>query len=184
MTTLELLTSIASFIGAAAWLPQIFTWIYRISTKPLITITPDKFVEVGYTAYGPILNVRLSINVEKKDALLNNICLILRHEDGAEYQFEWVGMTEVLSEIKNNRGENQIVQQNSVPIQIKLSTLYLCEKFFNFHESRFLINKHSELNKLTAHWQYLKKHDETYYDKFFMSKKFENYLKFMREKFL
>lgn len=35
-------TEIAAYIGAAAWLPQIATLIYKRVVKPIVTIVPDK----------------------------------------------------------------------------------------------------------------------------------------------
>jgi len=34
---------IAAYIGAATWLPQIATWIYRRLVQPIVTIVPDNY---------------------------------------------------------------------------------------------------------------------------------------------
>jgi len=46
---------IAAYIGAAAWLPQIATLIYRYFVQPVVTIIPDKYAEVGFTSLGQSL---------------------------------------------------------------------------------------------------------------------------------
>ena len=66
-------TDIIACLGAAAWIPQIITWGYKAITKPVLTITPDRTVSIGHTILGPIFNLRLSINVDKKDTLIDFI---------------------------------------------------------------------------------------------------------------
>ena len=65
-------TDIVAYLGAAAWIPQIVKWLYNLYTRPIITITPEKSASVGYTMFGPIFNLRLSINVDKKGILSNS----------------------------------------------------------------------------------------------------------------
>ena len=59
-------TEVAAYLGAMAWIPQILKWGYRSIIKPVITITPEKSVSIGFTVLGPIFNLRLSINVDRK----------------------------------------------------------------------------------------------------------------------
>jgi hypothetical protein len=113
-------TDIVAYLGAAAWFPQIFNWVYIYFTKPVLTITPDKFASIGHTTFGPIFNLRLSINVDKKDTLIDFIGIELCHQNGSKHNFEWMGMTEFFSEVKNNKGENQIVSGQSVEGDSKL----------------------------------------------------------------
>ena len=177
-------TNIAAYLGAAAWVPQIFRWAYTLVFKPRVTIIPEKWVSIGYTTFGPIFNLRLSINVSRKDTVIDFLGFKLRDQSGAEYKFEWSGMTEFFSEVKNNKGESQVIQRDITPIAIKLNTLSLTERFFRFRESSFVKNWQIMLNKLMEEQQYIKRSEKNYHDKFLISKSFDNYIKFMKENFL
>ena len=78
-------TEIVAYIGAAAWLPQIATWIYRKVVQPIVTIVPDKYAEVGFTSYGPIFNMRMAFSAENKDVIVDGFELLLQHSDGDAY---------------------------------------------------------------------------------------------------
>src|SRR4051812_38525799 len=92
-------TDILAYIGALAWIPQIIQWAIIFFTKPLIRIIPDRTAQIGYTLYGPIFNLRVSIGVTRKDTVVYFIGVQLKHNDGSSYNFEWVGMNEVFSEV-------------------------------------------------------------------------------------
>lgn len=176
-------TEIAAYLGAMAWIPQVLKWIYKIFTKPLITVIPEEFVSVGFTSWGPIFNLRLSINVDRKDTFIDFIGVRLLHEDGSTHFLKWAGMTEFFSEVKNDRGESQTVQRDVVPISLKLSTLSIVERYFRFQDAGFIDANRIKLDELTEHQMYMKKHDPSYHDAFLKSKNFEDYLKFFREQF-
>jgi hypothetical protein len=172
-------TDIIACLGATAWLPTIYTRF----TKPIITITPDKTALIGFTIFGPIFNLRLSINVDRKDTLIDFIGVEICHEDGSKHQFEWAGMTEFFSEVKNNKGENQTIQRDVVPIAIKLNTLSLIERYFKFQDTAFIKSEQIQGNKLLDVLQYMQNQDKNYHDDFLKSKEFEDYLKFIRGNF-
>jgi hypothetical protein len=75
MTAAEL----AAYIGAAAWLPQIATWVYRWFVRPKITITPDRYGEVGFTSFGPIFNLRMAFASDRKDAIIDGFELLVQN---------------------------------------------------------------------------------------------------------
>lgn len=176
-------TDIVAYLGALAWAPQILKFGYSTIAKPKITITPEKNVSMGFTVLGPIFNLRLSINVDRKDTLIDYVGVKLEHEDGSAHNFEWAGMSEFFSEVKNNKGESNIVQRDIVPISIKLSTLSIVERFFRFQESSFIEKNKSELDKLMEHNQLLKKTSSNYPEEFLKSKEFIEYLSFFKEHF-
>ena len=78
MTAAEL----AAYIGAAAWLPQIVSWVHRWFVTPKITIIPDRYADVGFTSYGPIFNVRMAFASDRKDAIIDGFELVVQHTDG------------------------------------------------------------------------------------------------------
>ena len=147
---------IAAYIGAAAWLPQIATWLYRSLVRPKLRVVPDQFAEVGFTTYGPIFNVRMAFFVENRDMIIDDVALIVRHEDGESRSFRWAGLGETISEITDASGNKQIVSRNQTPIAIKVGTQTLVEKFVRFQEPRFHQADRPPTQTLVAHFNYLK----------------------------
>lgn len=147
---------IAAYIGAAAWLPQIATWLYRSLVRPKIRVVPDLFAEVGFTTFGPIFNVRMAFFVENRDMIIDDIELIVRHQDGESKSFRWAGLGETFSEITDASGNKQIVSRDQTPIAIKVGTQTLLEKFVRFQEPRFHQADKPPTQTLVAHFNYLK----------------------------
>lgn len=177
-------TDIVAYLGAMAWIPQLLKWGFKAIAKPVVTITPEKNVSIGFTSFGSIFNLRVSINVDRKDTVLDFIGVKLTHESGAEHFFEWAGMTEFFSEVKSEKGENQIIQRDVVPISVKLNTLSIVERYFRFQDPIFMDANKIKLDELTEHQVFLKKRNpHSYHDEFLNSKNFDDYLKFFREQF-
>jgi len=147
---------IAAYIGAAAWLPQIVTWVYRTITKPTVTVVPDKNAEVGFTSYGPIFNLRMMLSTENKGLIIDGFELILRHSDGDAHTLRWSGLLETFSEITDNAGNRQVVSRDQTPIALKIGTESLTEKFIRFQEPRFHETDRPATLELVAHFNFLK----------------------------
>jgi hypothetical protein len=121
-----------AFLGALAWLPQIIIFIKNILTKPSISIISDKQIEVGYTSYGPIINIDLAFSSEKKDALINKICLELKHEKQEREVFMWEWFEEFLLEMAiPNQGRIPYTKKQKA-FAIKVLTNSLSEKKIGF----------------------------------------------------
>lgn len=158
MTTAE---EIAAYIGAAAWLPQIGTWIYRFFVQPTLRIVPDKYAEVGFTTLGPIFNVRLALSAEKKDLIIDGFELLLQHSDGDSRTLRWSGLAETFSEISDAAGRRQqVVSRDQTPIALKVGTESLIEKLVRFQEPRYHETDRPVLSSLIAHFNYLKRSNE------------------------
>lgn len=156
-------TEIVAYIGAAAWLPQIMTWLYRALVKPKIVIVPDAYAEVGFTALGPIFNIRLAFHCERKAAVVDGFELHMRHEDGDKREFRWSGLSETFSEIRDNSGNHQIVSRDQTPIALKVGTESLVEKFVRFQEPRYHQSIQPAYSKLQAFFNFQKRTDGTGY---------------------
>lgn len=148
---------IAAYIGATAWLPQIATWIYRYFVKPVVTIIPDNYAEVGFTSFGPIFNVRMAFSAENKDIIVDGLELRLRHPDGDAHTLRWSGLSETFSEITDAAGNRQIVRRDQTPIALKVGTESLIEKFVRFQEPRYHEADRPVMSDLIAHFNYLKR---------------------------
>lgn len=181
-------TEILASLGALAWIPQLAQWGYNYFTKPTIRIIPDKTAQIGYTTFGPIFNLRLSIDVCYKDTILDFIGLQLIHEDGSCYNFEWVGMNEIFSEVITTDGSspvaNQIVQKDVTPIAIKLSTLSLSEKFFRFQQKEFISENRIKSDSFYKSLSTAKKMKLEGKNIDYVWKKLEDYQSFFNEKFI
>lgn len=81
---------IIAILGALAWLPQIFSWIYHWLQKPKIQIFHEEEAEVGFIKFGNAFNIRISFLARKKHALIDNIELELEDKDGAKHNLKWV----------------------------------------------------------------------------------------------
>lgn len=154
---------IAAYIGAAAWLPQIATWLYRLFVKPLVRIVPNQYAEIGFTSYGPILNLRMAFSVDNKDIIIDGMELLLRHEDGEVRMLRWAGLGETFSEITDSAGNKQVVSRDQSPIAIKLGVQSLLEKFVRFQEPRYHESDRPILQSLVSHFHYLKQTNSASY---------------------
>ena len=174
---------IVAYVGAAAWLPQIIALIRRATMKPRVTIVPEKQVEIGYTIYGPIFNLRLAVSAAKKDTIIDHVGASIRYEDGAIHEFAWAGMRETFSEIKDLSGNTQFVERDYSPIALVLSQFGVIERFFRFQVPSF----HSKQKKLllvaTDYQAYLKKEKADYHKDFLKSKQFHDVLEFYDQSF-
>lgn len=154
---------IAAYIGAAAWLPQIATWIYRKAIEPSIRIMPNQYAEVGFTSFGPIFNVRLAFSAENKDAIVDGIEMLVRHQDGESRTLRWAGLGETFSEITDTAGNRQIIGRDQSPIAIKIGTQSLLEKFVRFQEPRYHEADRPVTQALAAQFNFLKQSKPTEY---------------------
>lgn len=181
-------TEIVAYIGALAWIPHLAQWIYDYFTKPAIRIIPDRIAEIGHTVFGPIFNLRLSIDVSKKDTVIDFIGVELKHENGATYNFHWMGMNEVFSEVikvgSNPPNESQIVQKNVTPIALKISRLSLAEKYFRFQEKDFIDENRKKFNALLKEIETAKKLKKEGKNIDFIWRNLNEYEHFLREKFI
>lgn len=156
MPSLSSPESIAAFIGAAAWLPQIATWLYKRYAVPLVRILPERQVEIGFTTVGPIFNIRIAFSAESKDAILDNLSVELRHEGGEVHTFAWMGYSETFSEITDTTGNRQTVARDQAAIALKLSTILLTEKFVRFQEPTYHEAHQPALSTVLKQYHYLK----------------------------
>jgi hypothetical protein len=176
-------TDIIALVGAAAWLPQIATWVYRVVARPRVRIIPDKEVQIGFTTYGPIFNLRVGLAVERKDAIVDGVFVELTHESGATHRLDWVGMIETFSQIIGPAGIRQSVERESPPIALKLSTNALQEKLIRFQESKFHDSKRPLESAVSNHLNYLRSRTENFRKETLNSKETQALLDFYRQAF-
>jgi hypothetical protein len=147
---------IAAYIGAAAWAPQIGSWMYGWLVKPRVQILPERMVEVGFTTLGPIFNIRLALSASKKDAIIDHLEVELRHGAGDSHVLSWIGLRETFTEIVDTAGNRQSIEKDQPAIAPKVTTAVLLEKLVRFHDLGFRERQRPVLNSLVEHLNYLR----------------------------
>lgn len=154
---------IAAWVGAAAWLPQISTWVYGSFVKPLVTIVPATEAEIGFTRFGPLFNVRMAFAADRKDAIVDGMEAVLRHSDGETHTFRWAGLAETFSEISDDAGNRSVVRRDDSPVALKIGTQSLIEKLVRFQEPRYHEADRQPMMNLVAHFNFMKQSGESDY---------------------
>jgi hypothetical protein len=176
-------SDIAAYVGAAAWLPQIASWIYSRFTTPQVLVVPEKQAELGYTSVGPIFNIRLALSAERKDVVLDSLEAVLIHQDGETHRLAWTGMRENLSEISDAAGHRQVVEKDQPAIALKLTTVSLVEKFVRFQDLTHQETQRRLHNDLIAKWAFLKDKDTNYQDQLLKSNELQKLLELFERDF-
>ena len=139
---------ILAILGALAWLPQVFIWIRNSLAKTKMTIISDKEFEIGYTSFGPILNVRLAFLAEGKKALIRTVELELTHEKNDTQKFSWDWFEETLYELNvPNTGllptkkikrqlQSTLTKTNSLRKKLVFSKTLLSQNTSDFYKPR------------------------------------------------
>lgn len=129
--------NVVAVVGAAAWTPQIIGWMYRFLAKPELSLYLHSQAEIGYNFLGPIFNIRCALLSKTKDVVLNKVSVKLRHETGALYIFDWVGLSEDLSEIENPMAPTISVRKSSLPLAVKVLYTSAAQAFIRFQHGEF-----------------------------------------------
>jgi hypothetical protein len=145
-----------AILGALAWTPHLITLIKNYLTKPKVRIITSKSAELGFTSFGPILNLHLAFSVEHKDVVVSDIKIRLKHSSGEERIFEWQG-------IKQNVGKMTTPDAGSMPFEkehsvlaIKLNQTQIEERFIRFQDVAFIASKKTYENVALKKIAYLK----------------------------
>lgn len=173
----------AAYLGAAAWAPQIASWVYRYYVKPHILLVPDRTVDIGFTNLGPIFNLRIAISADRKDAIIDSIAINLRHEDGEVRKFSWANVSETFSQIRDSSGNRQTISKDQSAIALKIGTESLIEKFIHFQEPKFYQNTQSYLDELLAYFNFLKAKDPDFVQKTLESKQYHEWVEAHKNSF-
>ena len=171
---------IAAYIGAAAWLPQIISWIYKSFSKPNLKLISSPTLELGYTTLGPIINLTSSISAERRDALIDKITLQVVHEKGDKRILTWSFLNEKQQEMRNLKGETVEITKNQTAIALKVPTIALVEKLIGFQDVEFQTNFKLHINKISELQSFLKKDNPNPSEKIFASKEFSDFLDFFK----
>ncbi len=177
-------TLLLALVGAAAWLPQIISWLYARFVKPKLRFVPEEMTDIGYTSDGPILDQTFAIATSKKDALVEKIKLKVIHEDGEKHDFHWKFLDEKGGEIINPAGEKLEIGKHQSAIALKISTLGLAEKKIRFWDISYQNKLFLYIRAFQEKVSYLKKTKcENYQEEIIKTKEFLDILDFIKTGF-
>lgn len=131
------LIDIAAILGALAWLPQLGQWAYKYATKPQLVLIPVRNFELGFSVYGPMLNLRAALGAERKDATITLATAKLRHERGRNLVLHWTSFTETFSQMREKSGDTTEIEREQAATALRVSTAFLTEKFIRFQDGEF-----------------------------------------------
>lgn len=138
------ITDWLGIIGTFAWIPQIIKWIKEYFKKPKLTIVSGEQIEIGFTSFGPIINVSLAFLSETKKSLIHKLVLELVHEKNDTRKFSWVWFEEILYSMDLPDLQQINTKRNQNAIAIKIGIDELVEKKIGFQQNTFK----QEYNKL------------------------------------
>jgi len=131
------LTEILAVIGALSWIYPLVVWLNKKFIKTELEIISHKTIEIGYTYYGPIINIDLAFSASKDDAFIKAITIELNHESHQAENFKWEWFEEKLMEMMVPEGGIVPYKRNQKAIALKVLTSTLVEKKIGFHKPLF-----------------------------------------------
>jgi hypothetical protein len=143
-------------LGALAWIPPIVQGLRNVLTKPKVRVITQEQVEIGFTTYGPIANIRLAFASSRKEIIVSNVQLELRHEAGDIQTFSWQGIVQPLGRINSPAGTVFSEKEQSV-LAIKLNTKDIEERQIRFQDRGYHKGKQDRVEKLIQKLIYLSK---------------------------
>ncbi|HEU4601213.1 MAG TPA: hypothetical protein VFS24_04555 [Steroidobacteraceae bacterium] len=144
-------------LGALAWLPHLIRLGHQFFTRPKLRIITGVAPELGFTTYGPILNMRLAFVVEHKDLVISGMRILLRHESGPSHVFAWQGLTQTLGTLSNPQMGNMPFQKEANVLALKAKVADVDERFVRFQSVEFLSGKQPVEAKASSRIMYLQR---------------------------
>jgi hypothetical protein len=134
MTVIDIL----AIVGALSWTYPLIVWLDKRLTRTQLEIINHKKLQVGYTSFGPILNIDLAFSASKDDAFVKEVAVVLRHESNQTENFKWEWFEENLMEIEiPDTGGIVPYKKNQKAVALKVLTNTLTEKKVGFQKPLF-----------------------------------------------
>jgi hypothetical protein len=140
--------NLLAVLGALAWLPHLISLVSNLLTKPNLSIISHPELELGYTTFGPILNMQLAFSAENKEVLIQRIEIILKHDSNETHLLSWDWFEEQLLQMDTPDQGPMPFKKNQRAIAIKILKESLVEKKIGFQEKKFK-ERHYELLNAT-----------------------------------
>ncbi len=149
---------IVAYIGAAAWLPHVITWIYRSLIGPALRLVPGSNLMLSYMTKGSTVILNCSISTKRKNALIDKIKLQFIHENGDQREFEWAYLEEIPFQIRGLTEETGVdITRNQPAIALKILTFDLVERSVTFFDLVFEEEQKRYAMRAEEQYNYLKK---------------------------
>ena len=139
---------ILAILGAMAWLPSLINFFKNILIRPVIKIISNREIQIGYTTFGPILNINIAISAKRKETLVEKMEIIITHESKETHYFTWNWHQENLFEM-SLPGLVMPYTKNQPATALKILTTELVEKRIGFCENKFK-EEYQKLTTLTS----------------------------------
>lgn len=153
-----------AILGALAWTPHLISMVRNWLTKSKVRVITQKHIEIGFTTYGPIVNMRLAFAVENRDIVITDFKVWVTHESGEKKEFEWQGITQQIGKMTMpDSGVMQQEKEHSV-LAIKLNQKDIVERSIRFQERSFVKSKRMYMDDVAKKKAYLEaenKYDAT-----------------------
>jgi hypothetical protein len=150
-------TDVVAFVGACAWLPQIIGWVSASLAMPKLRVIPAATVEIGYTIFGPIVNLPVSFLVQGTDALIDKITLDTIHEKGDRRSLIWKWLNETQHQIRSANGAiTAEVVRNQLAIALRVGLLSQIDRTIGFQDLEFEARSQELSAKLVTRGNFLR----------------------------
>ncbi|HLP03371.1 MAG TPA: hypothetical protein VK163_15200 [Opitutaceae bacterium] len=126
-----------ALIGALAWLPPLISLLRSLLTRPLVRIIAERKLELGFTSFGPIINVRMAFSTERKDVVITNLEFSLRHESGEQKVFRWEGVTQKMLQMQTLDAGTIPFEKEINVLAMKITMREVEERFVRFQDPIF-----------------------------------------------
>jgi len=134
-------TDLAAVVGALAWIPPIFVAVRAWVTRPQVRVITQPAPEIGFTTFGPILNLRIALTVTHKDIVITGIRLQVTHESGEESVFSWRGIVQRMGTMNYPQVGAVPFEKESSVLAMKISQKDVEERFIRFQNLEYLEQK-------------------------------------------
>jgi len=155
-----------AILGALAWLPHLVSLVKYLFIRSKIRIITEQIVQIGFTTYGPIFNLRLAFAVERKDIVISHLKIRLQHETGEERLFEWQGITQQIGKMTLPNADVMPYEKEHSVLAIKLNQKDIEERFVRFQDPNFISLQRDYFDKSDKRMAYLKNEDKYNPDEF------------------
>ncbi|MCK4641332.1 MAG: hypothetical protein KAU06_08340 [Candidatus Marinimicrobia bacterium] len=169
--------------GAMAWLPHLISFFRDLFTKPVVSIITAKTTEVGFSTFGPILNIRLAFSVKNRDVTISGIHFHLKHESGETQSFFWQGVIQELFRLKTPDDEQIPYEKEHNVLAIKLLEKDVEERLIRFQEPKYHENKDVYESKAFKKLIHLRETNTFDGDEFLRSEEMKDLIQYIKQAF-
>lgn len=126
-----------STIGALSWVPHLWGIIKKKVLKPKLSVYFDKSIYIGFNNEGPNIALNIAILCENKSSLINDISVILTHENNQKTEFHWNSIQEELMDLTIPGTGSMSNTRNHQAIALRIDEDSLLERRFWFTSPKY-----------------------------------------------